>query len=483
MTLSPITGRLLSFFAASLICLSASPAKAAILFTDTFNRPDGLYTNEFAFWNPGHPQSPWSSDWELDSGSLFVQGGAGWTGYPDGTEPDAKSRRGNNSAIFRMNTKRRNYSDCEISFRLLNQGLTSTRKTPPVAWDGIHIWMHYQNEANLYYASINRRDGTSIIKKKTPGGPSNGGTYYDLSQSVSHPVRYGQWVNVRASVRNNSNGSVTISLYENDRLIVSAVDNGSVGGPPIRGAGRIGLRGDNANLKFDDFRVTSFDGQPSGNNPTVTEPNPVPVMEGISHYYAPVGISGFRMKVRGSNFTRQSVMRINGSDRSTQFVSSEEVEASVRASDLWSKRWNWITIYTPGPGGGTSTSRSLRVGIKKNEARAMRAAGVQWDEALDEGDDVFAAPDNLADARVYPNPWRKDAHTGEDVTFDQLSTDSVIKVFTVAGHLVRTITAPAGAALWDLKNDSGDTVASGLYLYMVTNNHGDKWRGKLAVIR
>jgi hypothetical protein len=50
--------------------------------------------------------------------------------------------------------------------------------------------LRYQSETSLYYASINRRDGTSVIKKKVTGGPDNGGTYYDLTPYVAHAVPY-----------------------------------------------------------------------------------------------------------------------------------------------------------------------------------------------------------------------------------------------------------------------------------------------------
>ena len=35
----------------------------------------------------------------------------------------------------------------------------------------------------------------------------------------------------------------------------------------------------------------------------------------------------------------------------------------------------------------------------------------------------------------------------------------------------------------DLTNDSSDKVASGLYMYVITDGQGDKVRGKLAVIK
>jgi hypothetical protein len=248
-----ILGFLISVFANAF-------SHAAVLFSDLFDRTDGLITNEYAFWNPSDARAFRSPDWEMGSGSFFVSGGTGWTGVPNAGFVDRTSSNATNSAIFRLNTKRSDYQDVSVSFSLLNQGLSSTSVTPAVAWDGMHIWLHYQSETSLYYASINRRDGTSIIKKKVPGGPSNGGTYYDLSPFVSHPVPYGQWTNVKATVQTHPDNTVTIALYENGQLIVQATDDGSIGGPPITGGGRVGLRGDNANLKFENFVVESLGG-------------------------------------------------------------------------------------------------------------------------------------------------------------------------------------------------------------------------------
>jgi len=86
-------------------------------------------------------------------------------------------------------------------------------------------------------------------------------------------------------------------------------------------------------------------------------------------------------------------------------------------------------------------------------------------------------------ARVYPNPWRRDRHQGYDVTFDQLSLNSTVKIFTVAGHWVRTLDAAGGAAHWDLLTAGGDHAASGLYLYLITDGQGQTARGLFAVIR
>lgn len=230
-----------------------------VLFSDAFSGySDGLITNEYAYWNKTSSLSKQSPLWELDSGSLFAIGGNGWTGVPDNISPNNLSTNGNNSSVFRLVTKQSNFGNVAVSFNLLNQGLTNTASTPSVSWDGLHVFLRYQNEYNLYYVSVNRRDNTVTIKKKVSGGSSNGGTYYVLSKYTPHTVQYNAWKNVKATVKNNLDGSVTIELYVDGNLLVRSVDNGTIGGAPIRTAGKVGVRGDNANLKFKNFLVTSI---------------------------------------------------------------------------------------------------------------------------------------------------------------------------------------------------------------------------------
>ena len=74
-------------------------------------------------------------------------------------------------------------------------------------------------------------------------------------------------------------------------------------------------------------------------------------------------------------------------------------------------------------------------------------------------------------------------HAGHPVTFDSIPGDSTIKVFTLSGHWVRTLRPDStGSATWNLTNDGGDAVASGLYLYLINSPTGQT-AGKIAIIR
>lgn len=86
-------------------------------------------------------------------------------------------------------------------------------------------------------------------------------------------------------------------------------------------------------------------------------------------------------------------------------------------------------------------------------------------------------------AHVYPNPCNiKDGCTG--VTFTRLTLRSTIKIYTISGEYLRTITKDSNidSIAWDLKTEAGRYVASGLYIYFI-EGAGSSKKGKMIVIR
>ena len=96
---------------------------------------------------------------------------------------------------------------------------------------------------------------------------------------------------------------------------------------------------------------------------------------------------------------------------------------------------------------------------------------------------VTLVPSDLSSLRVFPIPWRADRHASLPITFDHLTAGATLKVFTVSGHLVRRLNSSGGIATWDLNNDSGDHVASGIYLYVIKTTNDQTGRGQLVIIR
>ena len=90
---------------------------------------------------------------------------------------------------------------------------------------------------------------------------------------------------------------------------------------------------------------------------------------------------------------------------------------------------------------------------------------------------------DLAEMKVYPNPYKpSDGHSS--VVFMNLPKLDSIKIYTITGELVKEIKEQVGIrANWDGKNDKGSTAASGVYIYLVTTEDGDKDTGRIVVVR
>lgn len=254
----------------------------AATFRDSFSYSDGLITNEYAHWNPSDPNAKLNNDWEMSSGSFFAQRGTGWTGVPDSCESDPKSATCTNSNIFRLNTKRVFSGNTKVSFAIrYNKDIHNANcESTGTCWYGTHIWLRHVDQFNLYSASIQRADGMVIIKRKVPCGSDNSGTYFPLSSYTPNDWQVGTWKNYSATIANNTDGSVVIKLFDDDRSstvpVATGVDKGGINPnwisscttpghstsgayTPITQGGSVGLRGDYSNFNIGNFTVTTDD--------------------------------------------------------------------------------------------------------------------------------------------------------------------------------------------------------------------------------
>lgn len=136
------------------------------------------------------------------------------------------------------------------------------------------------------------------------------------------------------------------------------------------------------------------------------------------------------------------------------------------------------SISTGAPSLTLSAVAQLTAGAWHVSVTASNSSGTS---APAQGDFTLVLND-LSNIRVYPNPWRSDKYSGNPITFDQLTGNVTIKIFTVSAHLIKTLGPASGSITWDLSTDGGTQAASGLYIYLVTDDQGNKTKGKLAII-
>jgi hypothetical protein len=90
-------------------------------------------------------------------------------------------------------------------------------------------------------------------------------------------------------------------------------------------------------------------------------PNPVPVLNSLSPGAAIAGSASLTLTINGSGFTSSSVVRWNGANRPTTFVSATQLQASLGAADLAVVGSAQVSVFSPTPGGGTSNVLNLNV--------------------------------------------------------------------------------------------------------------------------
>ncbi len=125
----------------------------------------------------------------------------------------------------------------------------------------------------------------------------------------------------------------------------------------------------------------------------------------------------------------------------------------------------------------TSHQDSINIG------NILRSNGLYYWRASPDGIYWITFPFILKlDVHAYPVPFRKsDGHSR--ITFTNLPENSTISIASVSGTIVFTKAgAGPGDWIWDVKNDKGGDLASGVYLYSVESKGGTS-QGKIVIIR
>lgn len=89
--------------------------------------------------------------------------------------------------------------------------------------------------------------------------------------------------------------------------------------------------------------------------------NPVPSGSSVAPVNTAAGGAGFTLTVNGANFVASSVVRWNGADRATTYISATQLTAAIPAGDIVTAGTANVTVYTPAPGGGTSPAMAFAI--------------------------------------------------------------------------------------------------------------------------
>jgi VCBS repeat-containing protein len=222
------------------------------------------------------------------------------------------------------------------------------------------------NGSFVYTPALNY-NGADSFTYAASDGTSNSNTAtvtITIAPVNDPPVANSQTVNTTV----NTPVAVTLSAADIDGNplsynIVSGPTRGALSGaaPNLTYTPNTGLSG------TDTFTFNASDGTSNSNTATVTITvgAPAPALSAIGPNTVVAGDPAITLIVTGTGFINGSIVRWNGSDRTTTFVSSTRLSANIPASDLASAGSINVTVFNPAPGGGTSNALTFTVAANR----------------------------------------------------------------------------------------------------------------------
>lgn len=99
--------------------------------------------------------------------------------------------------------------------------------------------------------------------------------------------------------------------------------------------------------------------------------NPLPILTAISPATVSAGSVAFSLSVDGSDFVPGSTVQLDGSPRTTHYLSSAKLAADIPASDVAVPGVRTVTVFSGSPGGGTSGGSTLTVSSQPNPVPSL----------------------------------------------------------------------------------------------------------------
>ncbi len=107
--------------------------------------------------------------------------------------------------------------------------------------------------------------------------------------------------------------------------------------------------------------VNPVPGGGTSNSHVFTITNPVPTTTSLTPSSKPAGSKAFNLTVYGTGFIPGSVVRWNGANRTTTYISPTQLKTRIYASDVAVSGTAQVTVFTPAPGGGISNARIFTI--------------------------------------------------------------------------------------------------------------------------
>ncbi|MFN0086544.1 MAG: IPT/TIG domain-containing protein [Blastocatellia bacterium] len=110
--------------------------------------------------------------------------------------------------------------------------------------------------------------------------------------------------------------------------------------------------------------------------------NPAPAIANLSPAGMIAGSAGFTLAVTGMNFISGSVIKFNGADRATSFVSATQLTTPLTSADIASSGTAQVSVFNPAPGGGVSSSANFTINAQPAAQIAITPASPTVNDSI-----------------------------------------------------------------------------------------------------
>lgn len=258
------------------------------------------------------------------------------------------------------------------------------------------------------------------VKVEGPTGPGGGGGGQVTVSSVtvspsSFTISPGSTQQLSATVRGSDGSTIT------NKTVTWTTSSGTVA--TVSGTGLVTAVG--AGTAIITATVEGVSGSSSG-----TVGNPAPTVVSLSPPSGNYGQVGFTLTITGTGFVTSSVVRVDGADRATTYLSATQLQAPIQATDLEFIGNLEVTVYNPAPGGGTSQAAVLEVGI-------CSQGGIEFGQRVA---GTLVSSDCLFDDDTHFHSWEFQASQGQfyQAALASESFDSFVGVWDPGLEVVAT---------------------------------------------
>jgi hypothetical protein len=152
----------------------------------------------------------------------------------------------------------------------------------------------------------------------------------------------------------------------------------------------------------------------------------------------------------------------------------------------------WTSTSNGTVTGVTENGLSLSVGVMYYfTVKAVNGVGLESMPASSDGqcvvdggtgNDTPEIPGNEIDAKVYPSPYSPSRGSSMRFSIDN-TTGGEVKIYTISGRLVKKLLIQSGESEvdWNVLNEDGNSITTGLYIYSITDAEGNRKTGKVAI--